>query len=86
MQDNDPVSVYFSKIKKIWDELQNLDGLPQCVCGIMSKCTCDLGKQLQERDARNKQIQFLMGLNPSHSFLRNQILVMESLPTLKQGI
>jgi len=46
MQDNDPVSVYFSKMKKIWDELQDLDGLPQCTCGIMTKCTCNLGKKL----------------------------------------
>jgi len=85
MQDNDPVSVYFSKMKKIWDELQNLDGMPQCVCGIMTKCTCEIEKKLQERDARNKLIQFLMGLNSSHNVLRNQILAMEPLPTLNRA-
>jgi len=46
MQDNGPMSVYFFKVKKIWDELQNLDGLPRCACGIKSQCTCNLGKKL----------------------------------------
>jgi len=51
----------------------------------MSKCTCELGKKLQEREARNKLIQFLMGLNSNHNVLRNQILALEPLPTLNRA-
>ena len=69
-------------MKKSWDELQDLDGLPQCTCGVMANCKCSLGWKLKEKDARKKLIQFMMGLNPNHSVLRNQILAMEPLPTL----
>ncbi|PWA58139.1 hypothetical protein CTI12_AA401880 [Artemisia annua] len=35
------VASYFNKLKKCWDELSNINGLPTCDCGKMRECTCD---------------------------------------------
>jgi len=31
-QENDYVAVYYTKMKKLWDELEDLSGVPVCVC------------------------------------------------------
>lgn len=36
------VGEYFHKLKRIWDELQVLEGIPICTCGVMSQCTCEM--------------------------------------------
>ncbi|XP_031278098.1 uncharacterized protein LOC116136554 [Pistacia vera] len=32
-QDQDPISIYYGKLKAIWDELNIFDPLPNCTCG-----------------------------------------------------
>jgi hypothetical protein len=34
-QENSSISEYFTKIKSIWDELDNYDPIPSCTCGGM---------------------------------------------------
>ncbi|PWA56620.1 hypothetical protein CTI12_AA416350 [Artemisia annua] len=41
-QGNLSVAGYFNKMKKFWDELQNLNGIPVCTCGQMNACTCGI--------------------------------------------
>ncbi|KAF5465131.1 hypothetical protein F2P56_015162 [Juglans regia] len=56
-QEQDPVSIYFGKLKSLWDELGIYDPIPNYDCGKL--------KVLVDRYQRDCVIQFLMGLNDS---------------------
>ncbi|KAL0436217.1 UNVERIFIED_CONTAM: Retrovirus-related Pol polyprotein from transposon RE1 [Sesamum radiatum] len=64
---------YFTKLKMLWDELFQLTPLPDCTCGT-ARAIAELANQ-------NHLMQFLMGLNDMYDHVRNQILVMEPLPS-----
>ncbi|KAL2240965.1 UNVERIFIED_CONTAM: hypothetical protein Sindi_0737700 [Sesamum indicum] len=68
------VAVYFTKLKTLWDELTTLDPSPLCTCGD--------SKKLSERTASNQLRQFLMGLSDVYDHVRNQVLLMDPLPTV----
>ncbi|KAL2235582.1 uncharacterized protein LOC110012136 [Sesamum indicum] len=72
-QKNSTVAVYFTKLKKLWDELGSLDPLPVCTCGA--------SKKMSEKITSQKLIQFLMGLGDTYEQVKNQILLMDPLPT-----
>uniref|UniRef100_A0A803M5N9 Retrotransposon Copia-like N-terminal domain-containing protein n=1 Tax=Chenopodium quinoa TaxID=63459 RepID=A0A803M5N9_CHEQI len=36
---------YYCKLKKFWDEIYNIEAIPECTCGIVAKCTCSMGYQ-----------------------------------------
>lgn len=38
-QENLSIAAYYGKLKKIWDELQMLEGVPTCVCGALKNCS-----------------------------------------------
>lgn len=57
------VSMYYVKLKKLWEELNVLQPVSQCSCGAMKNCTCDAQGNMLNIVAQNKLIQFLMGLN-----------------------
>ena len=59
-QGNDLVSIYYLRMKKYWDELQEVDELPRCVCEAAKNYTCNLHKKILNLDSRNKLFQFLM--------------------------
>ena len=84
-QGNLTISAYFNKLKKCWDELQNLNGLPTCNCGKMLECTCAVIEKVVERDSNYKLIQFLMKLSNGYENVRSQILVMDPLPTVNKA-
>ncbi|KAL2230364.1 UNVERIFIED_CONTAM: hypothetical protein Sindi_1630800 [Sesamum indicum] len=68
------VAVYFTRLKKLWDELTSLDPLPSCTCGA--------SKKLSERITSSQLMQFLMGLSDVYNHVRNQVLLMDLLPTV----
>lgn len=70
------MSIYYSRLKSLWDELSVYDPLPECTCGKL--------KLLLDRYYRDCAIQFLMGLNESYSNVRDQIMLMEPLPSVKK--
>lgn len=84
-QDNTLVSVYFSKLKRIWDEFHSLQGTPTCNCGALKACKCDLVKKIEANQSRNQLIQFLMGLNSGFEVVRNPILSMDPLPNVNKA-
>ncbi|XP_057251309.1 uncharacterized protein LOC130591658 [Beta vulgaris subsp. vulgaris] len=53
-QNNLSVDAYYGKLKRYWDELNNIEGFPYCECGAMSKCTCNILKKLAERAAKKR--------------------------------
>ncbi|XP_035547144.1 uncharacterized protein LOC118348776 [Juglans regia] len=75
-QNQDSVSLYFGRLKGLWDELAIYDPLPDCDCEKL--------KILHDRYDRDCVIQFLMGLSESYSNTRDQIMLLEPLPPLNR--
>jgi len=75
-QENSSVSQYFTRIKSIWDELNNYDPIPSCTCGGM--------RSVHEKNNRDHVFQFLMGLDDSYSHIRGQILLNDPLPPINK--
>lgn len=69
---------YYTKLKRLWDELACLMPIPQCSCGA--------AKSVADLTSFNHLMQFLMGLNSSFDHVRNQILVMDLLPSVIKHI
>ncbi|GAV80218.1 UBN2_3 domain-containing protein [Cephalotus follicularis] len=71
------VSVYFSKLRELWDEYASLVTLPSY--------GCPTSRAYLEHDQQQRLLQFLMGLNDSYGSIRSQILMMCPLPTVSQA-
>lgn len=56
------VAQYYTKLKKLWDELTCLTPVPECSCGAV--------KVISEAYDSNRLIQFLMGLNDAYDSIR----------------
>ncbi|KAL0303352.1 UNVERIFIED_CONTAM: Retrovirus-related Pol polyprotein from transposon RE1 [Sesamum radiatum] len=68
------ISTYFTKLKKLWDELAHLNPLQTCSCGST--------KKLADTNSSSQLIQFLMGLEDNYDHVRSQILLMDPLPSV----
>lgn len=75
-QGNMPVSLYFTKLKKLWDELACLLSMLECNCGA--------AKLVAEREDNDHVIQFLIGLGDHYDNVKNQILLIEPLPSISK--
>ncbi|PWA43290.1 hypothetical protein CTI12_AA537040 [Artemisia annua] len=84
-QGNLSIAAYFNKLKKCWDELQNINGMPTCNCGKMRECSCSVLEKFALRDSNTKLIQFLMKLSDEYESVRSQILAMDPLPTVNKA-
>ncbi|KAJ9555731.1 hypothetical protein OSB04_010345 [Centaurea solstitialis] len=78
-QDQDSVSVYFTKLKGLSEELANYR--PYCTC---LKCDCGGLKDIEAYLQNEQKMNFLMGLNDSFSQIRGQILLMEPMPPINK--
>uniref|UniRef100_A0A2N9FPS4 Retrotransposon Copia-like N-terminal domain-containing protein n=1 Tax=Fagus sylvatica TaxID=28930 RepID=A0A2N9FPS4_FAGSY len=76
IKDQCNVSTYFTKLKSLWDELNNYRFFPPCSRGAL--------KILTENKQQENVMQFLMGLNDSFVNVRAQILMMEPLPAMNK--
>nr|XP_043629779.1 uncharacterized protein LOC122601070 [Erigeron canadensis] len=79
------VAAYYNKMKRYWDELTSLNGIPTCVCGKIQECTCGIAKKYQEIESKTKLMQFLMRLNDGFESVRNQIMSMDHLPNINKA-
>ncbi|GJV15215.1 retrovirus-related pol polyprotein from transposon TNT 1-94 [Tanacetum coccineum] len=79
------IASFFNKLKKCWDELQNINGLPTYDCGKIRECTCDVLGKVLLRYSNSKLIEFLMKLNDDYECVRSQILAMDPLPTVNKA-
>ncbi|XP_074265296.1 uncharacterized protein LOC141587721 [Silene latifolia] len=72
VQENLSLMEYYSKIRSIWEGIDNMDPMPSCTCGaIMSNCSCNLLKRLLDRETQAKLIQLLMGLNSGYEQVKS---------------
>ncbi|XP_074318133.1 uncharacterized protein LOC141654924 [Silene latifolia] len=84
-QGNLSMAEYYGRMKYLWEELQNIEGIPECVCGVLEKCSCSMIKRFIEAENNRRLIQFLMGVDPAYDTLRQLLLAHDPLPTLNQA-
>lgn len=70
------VTEYYTRFKRLWDQLHNYAPLPECSCGAM--------KILSTSHDKAYAMRFLMGLNESFETIRSQILMYEPLPSISK--
>ncbi len=75
-QDQGSVSSYYTKLKGSWDELMNYRPIPACTCGAL--------KTLMDYQHSEYVIKFLVGLDDSYASVRDQILLMDPMPTINK--
>jgi len=75
-QGKNNIATYFTKVKGLWDELDDLDEIPIC--------TCNSAEKMLKREQDQKLLQFLMGLNDDYNSVRGNILMMTPLPIISQ--
>ncbi|XP_050136318.1 uncharacterized protein LOC126612060 [Malus sylvestris] len=74
-QSQQPINVYFTKLKGLWDEMDSYQTLKPCSCGAV--------QSNNEQVERTKVLQILMGLDDSYSAIRGQILLIQPLPSIR---
>ncbi|XP_016503265.2 uncharacterized protein LOC107821342 [Nicotiana tabacum] len=74
------ITEYYTKMKKLWEELNMLNIHAKCAC----KCTCGARENMHKAKQDRRLIQFLMGLNEVYTVVRGSILMMNPLPTIAQ--
>lgn len=76
-QGTSSVSVYYSKLKGLWEEFEALVPIPGC--------SCEGSKEYSVHHQNLKLFQFLMGLNDSYLQARSQILMLKPVPSVNQA-
>lgn len=69
--------MYYIALKKLWAEYH--------VFKPILVCTCSAGRQIVEHGTRNRLIQNLMGLNDSYDSIRDQILLLDPIPSVTKA-
>jgi len=41
MQENNSIATYYTKMKRVWNELQSIEPIPQCTCGALMSSNCN---------------------------------------------
>lgn len=76
-QGSTTIAQYYTRLKKLWDEMTCLTPVPECSCGS--------AKIMTETLDTNRLIQFLMDLNDAYDAIRGQILLLEPLPSVNKA-
>ncbi|XP_074343023.1 uncharacterized protein LOC141680803 [Apium graveolens] len=83
-QNDDSIVEYYNKLKKVWDQLQVLEPIPDCSCGALLKCSCGFLKKIIEADQLKKLIQFVA--ERQNSIVNAQPVEMSALLTVKNYV
>ncbi|KAL9237817.1 hypothetical protein vseg_012321 [Gypsophila vaccaria] len=78
-KDDETLMEFFSRLKKLWDDVNDYDALPTCDC---SGCKCNISDKLRQRREMRQTRKFLMGLLPFYSIARSHVLGITTLPSL----
>ncbi|KAM0020684.1 putative retrotransposon gag domain, retrotransposon Copia-like protein [Helianthus debilis subsp. tardiflorus] len=81
-QDGMSVSAYYTKLRRIWDEINTVLPTPKCTC---DECKCEVGKRLVELKEKERLYEFLLGLDGDFAVIRTQILAMKPTPNLRNA-
>ncbi|XP_056697143.1 uncharacterized protein [Spinacia oleracea] len=83
-QENLTIVTYYGKLKKLWDEMQNLRAFPTCICGALNTCSCMFLKKIAEFEEEDKMMKFLLGLNGGYENTVTNVLSMDPLPSINR--
>ncbi|XP_019259440.1 PREDICTED: uncharacterized protein LOC109237572 [Nicotiana attenuata] len=75
------ITAYYTRMKRLWEELSTLSAKSQCSCN----CTCGAKETMHKAEQDRRLIQFLMGLNEVYTIVRGSILMMKPLPSMAQA-
>ncbi|XP_076933550.1 uncharacterized protein LOC143599490 [Bidens hawaiensis] len=81
-QEGSSVSIYYTKLRSLWVEIQTVLPPPRCTCG---DCSCDVGKKMKEFIEKERLYEFLMGLDNEFMAIRTHLLSMKPSPTLQEA-
>ncbi|KAH0723380.1 hypothetical protein KY289_006424 [Solanum tuberosum] len=80
VQRNLDITGYYTKMKKLWEEINIIDIASQCSC----VCTCGGKTKMYKVEQDRRLKHFLMGLNEVYTVVRGNILMMVVLHTMAQ--
>ncbi|XP_042005936.1 uncharacterized protein LOC121754684 [Salvia splendens] len=75
------VNGYFTNLRSVWDEFKSTQPISWCNC---NRCTCNSSSRWHQHQENECTMQFLIGLNPSFSQIRSNILAITPLPSLSK--
>ncbi|XP_074322741.1 uncharacterized protein LOC141703761 [Apium graveolens] len=78
-QGSNNISEFFTKIKMIWDAVNDANPFPTCTC---LKCTCNLEHRVYQMQQDQRMIQFIMKLNEEFASVRGNILMQYPMPNI----
>ncbi|XP_021738809.1 uncharacterized protein LOC110705276 [Chenopodium quinoa] len=84
-QNNDSIAEYYGRLKSVWDQLQILEGFPDCTCEALKLCSCGVLKKILEMDQRRKLMQLLAGLNRNYDQVKTNLLSLDPLPSINKA-
>ncbi|KAL8100664.1 hypothetical protein AgCh_032790 [Apium graveolens] len=81
-QGTQSISEFYTQIKSIWDNLDEVNPSAYCNYG---QYTCQVNSKLIQKVQEQRLLQFLMKLNDHFSTVRGHILLMQPLPSVSQA-
>nr|KYP44658.1 hypothetical protein KK1_033817 [Cajanus cajan] len=76
------VTEFFTKLRIIWDEIENFRLDPVCSCTV--KCSCSVFVTIAQHKLEDRAMQFLRGLNEQYSNVRSHVLLMDPMPAISK--
>jgi len=73
---------FYTDLKILWEELEFLRPIPDCVCD--TPCTCALSKIIAKYREIEYVMCFLKGLNETYNTIKTQVLLIEPLPGINR--
>lgn len=73
---------YFTRLRIIWDELENFRSDLICSCTV--KCSCSAFSIIAQRKLEDRAMQFLGGLDAQYANVRSHVLLMDPMPTISK--
>ncbi|XP_021753791.1 uncharacterized protein LOC110719198 [Chenopodium quinoa] len=77
--EDDVSTTFYTKIKRLWDQLDDVDPLPMCHC---ANCTCHIAQRMLKSQQDKRLVVFLMKLNDGFEVVRGTILLMQPMPLI----
>ncbi|XP_074382101.1 uncharacterized protein LOC141724010 [Apium graveolens] len=81
-QGQDSISEFFTKMKTIWDGINDANPLPVSTCKL---CTCNLTQRIVQKQQEQRMLQLMMKLNDQFADVRANILMMYPMPNVSQA-
>jgi hypothetical protein len=77
-QGDSSISSYYTKLKRLWQELDNFRPIPTCDCNI----SCIMIDRIRSYKDFDQDIIFLKGFNYQFAPVRSQIMLMDPFPNI----